>query len=302
MLTSIVFSKDRPLQLDLCLKSIKQNLFDDNKIVVLYKTSTDLYESHYAKIKEEHDDVEFVKQGHSIWSSILEIVKNASPYVTFFTDDGIVFRKVDFTMENVDVVFNAPQPPATFSLRMGLNSRTRDYGDGEQREDPVPKPVYKLEVPSSQEAFLLWNRTGVGVGGYWSYALSVDGHIFTKGFMLHCCEELEHLYKYYDNKSLPRETLAWSNTPNRFESELQRFYFFTTPMMASPEFSCVVNSPNNRVQSDAENRNGDHYSYDAEYLAEQFGLGKRIDLNKIDFDKVKITCPHTEIDILEGLS
>ena len=83
MLTSIVFSKDRPLQLDLCLKSIKQNLFDDNNIVVLYKTSTDLYESHYAKIKEEHDDVEFVKQGHSIWSSILEIVKNASPYVTF---------------------------------------------------------------------------------------------------------------------------------------------------------------------------------------------------------------------------
>ena len=159
MLTSIVFSKDRPLQLDLCLKSIKQNLFDDNKIVVLYKTSTDLYESHYTKVKEEHDDVEFVEQGHCIFDNLVDLVSQSSDYLSFFTDDNIVFRKVDFTMENVDVVFNAPQPPSTFSLRMGLNSRTRDYGDGEQREDPVPKPVYKLEVPSSQEAFLLLKRT-----------------------------------------------------------------------------------------------------------------------------------------------
>jgi hypothetical protein len=302
MLTSIVFSKDRPLQLDLCLKSIKQNLFDDNKIVVLYKTSTDLYESHYTKVKEEHDDVEFVEQGRCIFDNLVDLVSQSSDYLSFFTDDNIVFRKVDFTMENVDVMFKAPETPCTFSLRMGVNSRTRDYGDGEQREDPVPKPIYKIEMPSAQEAFLLWNRTGIGLGGYWSYALSVDGHIFTKGFMLYCCEELAHLRRFYDPRGVPRSKHSWGQTPNEFESKLQRFYFSTTPMMASPEFSCVVNSPNNRVQSDAENRNGDHYSYDAEYLAEQFGLGKRIDVNKIDFDKVKITCPHTEIDILEGLS
>ena len=302
MLTSIVFSKDRPLQLDLCLKSIKQNLFDDNKIVVLYKTSTDLYESHYTKVKEEHDDVEFVEQGNCIFDNLVDLVSQSSDYLSFFTDDNIVFRKVDFTMENVDVMFKAPETPCTFSLRMGVNSRTRDYGDGEQREDPVPKPIYKIEMPSAQEAFLLWNRTGIGLGGYWSYALSVDGHIFTKGFMLYCCEELAHLRRFYDTRGVPRSKYSWGQTPNEFESKLQRFYFSTTPMMASPEFSCVVNSPNNRVQSDAENRNGDHYSYDADYLAEQFGLGKRIDVNKIDFDKVKITCPHTEIDILEGLS
>ncbi len=302
MLTSIVFSKDRPLQLDLCLKSIKQNLFDDNKIVVLYKTSTDLYESHYTKVKEEHDDVEFVEQGHCIFDNLVDLVSQSSDYLSFFTDDNIVFRKVDFTMENVDVMFKAPETPCAFSLRMGVNSRTRDYGDGKQREDAVPKPIYKIEMPSAQEAFLLWNRTGIGLGGYWSYALSVDGHIFTKGFMLYCCEELAHLRRFYDTRGVPRSKYSWGQTPNEFESKLQRFYFSTTPMMASPEFSCVVNSPNNRVQSDAENRNGDHYSYDAEYLAEQFGLGKRIDLNKIDFDKVKITCPHTEIDILEGLS
>tara|TARA_R110002020_G_scaffold177788_1_gene370535 strand:- start:692 stop:1600 length:909 start_codon:yes stop_codon:yes gene_type:complete len=302
MFTSIVFSKDRPLQLDLCIKSLKQNLFDDNNISVLYKTSNDSYKEHYNRLKVEYPDINFVEQGYCIFDDLVDLVSQSSDYLAFFTDDDIVFRKIDFTIENVDVVFKAPEPPCTFSLRMGLNSRTRDYGDGEQREDPVPKPIYKIEMPSSQEAFLLWNRTGIGLGGYWSYPLSVDGHIFTKNFMLSCCEELAHLRKFYNSKGVPRAKYSWGQTPNEFESKLQRFYFSMTPMMASAEFSCVVNSPNNRVQNEAQNRNGDQYSYDADYLAEQFAEGKRIDLNKINFDKVKITCPHTEIDILEGLS
>tara|TARA_Y100000004_G_C8938900_1_gene423280 strand:+ start:662 stop:1570 length:909 start_codon:yes stop_codon:yes gene_type:complete len=302
MLTSIVFSKDRPLQLDLCLSSVQQNLFEDNEIIVLYKTSSEFYQSCYEQLAKEHPEVRFVVQSNNIFESILDLVKGASDYVAFFTDDNIAFRKINFTMEKVKAVFAAPQPPATFSLRMGLNCRTRDYGDGEQREDFTPKPIYKLEMESSDEAFLLWNRTSIPVGGYWSYGLSVDAHIFHKEFMVHCCEELSHLRDYYSTKSFPRALSAWDDTPNEFESKLQRFYFDPPPMMAAAEFSSVVNSPNNRVQNHIENRNGDEYSYSAEYLAKQFSEGKRIDVNKIDFDKIAITCPHTEIDILEGLS
>ena len=297
MITSIVFSKDRPLQLDLCLKSIKQNLFTDNNIVVLYKTSTDDYQKHYNKLKEEHEDVDFVSQGHNIFENIRNLVRDSSDYVTFFTDDDIVFRPVSFKMEDVHNTFHISYPPATFSLRMGLNSRARDYGDGVHTEDSIPEKVYKIH--GGDEDFLLWNRTSVPPGGYWSYVFSVDGHIFMKGLMLECCEELAHLYDYHGNRGLPRAQFAWQNTPNEFEAKLQRFYFDVTPNMASPEFSCVVNSPNNRVQEHIENRSGDKHSFSAEYLLQKFADGSRIDLNALNFEG--IDCPHTEIDIMEGL-
>ena len=74
MITSIVFSKDRPLQLDLCLNSIKQNLFTDNNIIVLYKTSTDDYQTHYNTLKEEHEGVDFVNQGYNIFEDIRNLL------------------------------------------------------------------------------------------------------------------------------------------------------------------------------------------------------------------------------------
>tara|TARA_R110000744_G_scaffold3161_2_gene12285 strand:+ start:15167 stop:16063 length:897 start_codon:yes stop_codon:yes gene_type:complete len=297
MITSIVFSKDRPLQLDLCLKSIKQNLFADNKIIVLYKISTDDYQTHYNKLKEEHEDVDFVSQGYSIFEDIKNLVRNSSDYITFFTDDDIVFRPVLFKMDKVHDLFHIPYPPGTFSLRMGLNTRARDYGDGVPAEDVIPDKVYKMA--GGDEDFLLWNRTSVPVGGYWSYPLSVDGHIFMKNLIAECCEELCHLYEYYNNRGIPREQSVWENTPNEFESKLQRFYFSITPNMASPEFSCVVNSPNNRVQDHMENRSGDKHSFSAEYLLQIFADGSRIDLDSLNFDG--IDCPHTEINIMEGL-
>ena len=71
------------------------------------------------------------------------------------------------------------------------------------------------------------------------------------------------------------------------------------PMMAAPRESCVVNSPNNRVQETIQNRNGDTYSYSSEELCKYFKQGKRLSLSKIPFGN--IACPHQEIDILKGL-
>ena len=69
--------------------------------------------------------------------------------------------------------------------------------------------------------------------------------------------------------------------------------------MASLKTSCVVNSPNNRVQNTIKNRHGDEFSYDAQFLNEKFLGGYRINLDHIDFPE--IVCPHQELDILKGL-
>ena len=114
-------------------------------------------------------------------------------------------------------------------------------------------------------------------------------------------EELCVLNQYYDNcGEVPRAKRAWNQTPNEFESKLQRFFFDISPIMACAEYSCVVNSPNNRVQNTVANRSGDVYNYTALDLKYEFDEGRRISLDRITIDD--IICPHQEINILEGLS
>ena len=292
MFTSIVFSKDRPLQLDLCLKSIKQNLFANNKIVVLYATS-DGYDINYNQLIDEHLDVEFFKQRYSIFEHIRTILDDASEHIMFFTDDDIVYRKCQLTEDDINSAFN--NDACCISLRLGLNTSMRDYGDGVLRRDNIPEQIMRICNT------LVWNRTSIPVGGYWAYPLSVDGHIFKTSDMKKFTEELCVLNQYYDNcGEVPRAKRAWNQTPNEFESKLQRFFFDISPIMACAEYSCVVNSPNNRVQNTVANRSGDVYNYTALDLKYEFDEGRRISLDRITIDD--IICPHQEINILEGLS
>jgi len=71
--------------------------------------------------------------------------------------------------------------------------------------------------------------------------------------------------------------------------------------MCSMPHSVVVNTPNNRVQdTHTENRSGDEYDYTPQFLLSKYLSGQRIELESLDFSDIK--CPHTEIDILKGLS
>tara|TARA_B100001778_G_C18603366_1_gene638454 strand:+ start:1200 stop:2126 length:927 start_codon:yes stop_codon:yes gene_type:complete len=307
MFTSIVFSKDRPLQLDLCLQSIKKNFFADNQIIVLYTTSEG-YDKSYEKLAAEYPSVVFFKQSHNIFDDIQEVITSkpysgrsevyraiySDPveYITFFTDDDIIYRPLGITEKDVGLAFE--NNACCISLRLGVNTTMRDYGDGVLRGDTIPSEVMRLGN------LLAWNRTSIPTGGYWAYPLSVDGHIFKVSHMKKFVEELCVLNKHYANcGEVPRAKHAWSQTPNEFESKLQRFFFDMPPLMTCPEYSAVVNSPNNRVQNTAANRSGDVYNYAALDLKDEFEDGRRISLENITLDEV--VCPHQEINILEGL-
>ena len=93
---------------------------------------------------------------------------------------------------------------------------------------------------------------------------------------------------------------GWKQTPNELESVLQRFWTTTPNMMAAPTTSAVVNSPNNRVQNTHNNMSGETYNYAADFLLDKYVAGARINLDRLDFSNIK--SPHTEIDIITGLS
>ena len=292
MITSIVFSKDRALQLDLALKSIKTNFRQSGSIVVLYNCSDDPHKRSYGVLSKEHPDVEFVRQSarfpewelSGIFADIEKIIAlSADEYICFFTDDDIVYQSVQFAESALMALFQ--RQASCLSLRLGTNTDMRDYGDGVLKKDFVPHCSW-------EDPFLIWNRTSIPIGGYWSYPLSVDGHVFRKDTMRVFAKELNIL----DGSG----QFDWGQTPNVFEVKLQRFWFELPPLMGSLKESHVVNSPNNRVQETFENSHGREYSYDQDFLKDKFNEGKRIDLDKINFGK--IVCPHQEIDILGGLS
>tara|TARA_A100001201_G_C4064333_1_gene193684 strand:+ start:239 stop:1138 length:900 start_codon:yes stop_codon:yes gene_type:complete len=299
MFTSIVFSKDRPLQLDLTLKSIATN-FSNSRVVVLYKTSNEEYESSYSVLMQEHENVSFVKQRHSIFDDIHKIIEGLEGYVYFLTDDCIVYQPATLSVEELDNLFETVRDLeqnkllSCVSLRLGENTTKRMAG-GELIADAIPSEVYL-----SGNKFLLWNFTSIAFGGYWCYPLSVDGHIFKVSEMKKFTSELCLLDNHYSNcGKVPRAKHAWRQTPNEFESKLQRFMFELKPVMASLRHSCVVNSPNNRVQDSHDNKSGDVHAYAPLDLKDEFDSGRRINLKDLNFQNIE--CPHQELDILQGI-
>jgi len=279
LITSIVFSKNRPLQLDLCLNSMKKNLPECSHVIVIHKNSEEFASSHEI-LEREHSDVIFWKQGVSLFKDTLASTMSAdTDYVCYFTDDDIVFSDEDTYYKHLD----NPQV-ACVSLRMGLNICKRSHGN-ETWED-TPAKYTRLSGGG-----IGWSKTSNIYGSYWSYSLSIDGHVFRKRDMVEMLDEL----CYLEN----RRPEKWKQTPNELEEALQRFWTTTPNCIVSPTHSRVVNSPNNRVQESHNNVSGLSHNYSAEYLLGKYMSGSRINLDYLDFSNIQ--CPHTEIDILEGL-
>jgi hypothetical protein len=280
MITSIVFSKNRPLQLDLCLNSMKKNLPECSRVIVIHKNSEEFASAHDT-LKTEHPDVTFWEQGESLFRDTLESVISAdTDYIGYFTDDGIVFSDEATYYKHLD----SPEV-ACVSLRMGLNICKRSHGN-ETCEDG---PAICTHLSGGG---IGWSKTSMLYSSYWSYSLSVDGHVFRQRDMIEMLDELCYLED--------RQPERWKQTPNELEGALQRFWTTTPNCIVSPTHSRVVNSPNNKVQHSHNNASGLSHNYSAEYLLGKYMSGSRINLDHLDFSNIK--CPHTEIDLVKGLS
>ena len=305
MITSIIFSKNRAAQLDLCINSIKKNFFKENIIKVIYVASQKHMKS-YETLKHEHPDVIFIEQPLDIFECISATVSSSDTvYIAFFTDDDLFFQPPLFNVIDLEWLTNQYPDICCVSLRMGVNITHRDvYGDGNIDEYPKPSQIMGIAVETGpidkskeihekdhgEPKFILWNKTSIPCGGYWSIDFSVDGHIFEKEKISKFCEELVHQSRFHTASGKSEQ---WLNTPNIFEAKLQRFYFESGCFIVAPMVSCVVNSPNNRTQDDIENRNGDIYPVGLNESRIKFEQGFRFDLDNLDF--TDINCPHKEI-------
>src|SRR4051812_24636406 len=86
----IVFSKDRPLQLDATLRSLKLSCSDLNRkaTFVLYTTSNAFFAAQYRVLRGEHRDVTFVRESN--FKLDLAKLVDGSTHILFLVDDTLV--------------------------------------------------------------------------------------------------------------------------------------------------------------------------------------------------------------------
>lgn len=282
MLYTTVFSKDRPLQLDLALKSLKKNLKITNETYVIYSASP-AYEKAYTELSHEHPEVDFSNEADFSGSNcdgfgwlLYDNIRFNRPYLMYMTDDNIFYRESKTTELDLGNLFS--KDIACLSLRLGLNITHRD---GYPSEQPRFERVAGYH--------LIWNRMSMLAQSYFNYPLSVDCHIFKREVIQDILQELG-CYSTFDGKT------KFPTNPNKFEQILQRYFFEVSPLMACELYSCVVNSPNNRVQDTIKNLHGQVHSYHQDHLLHLFNDGVRLNLEDIEFPQ--INCPHQEVKLV----
>jgi hypothetical protein len=244
----IVFSKDRALQLDACLRSIERNAPYGGSTFVIYLATNPQFLRSY-ELMAVNEGTRLLPQSADFRRDVLEVVDTAARYTVFHTDDDFCFRRpADHLVP--------PHGFACFSLRLGENTTYCYPLDREQR---VPRAA-------ASGSIITWDWTRAD--GDFAYPMSVNGHIFETDLV---------------RRMLRRASFS---NPNELEYELHLRRYMMPPLMLASRESCVLSVPANAVSVTA-NRSGEDPDYSPEALNARFLAGQRIDLNAMDFSGIR---------------
>ena len=249
MINLVVFSKNRPMQLQALLDSIRLNakgVF--SPVTVVYKADSEEYENGYKLLMERMPWAAIYKRQDDFKNDIMSAIDNSTEFTCFAADDDIVFDKFN---EGLLKCFD-DSDVCCFSLRLGKNI---DHCYSNDKPNKL-EPEYEY-----MDEFLKWKWAEQSLD--FGYPLSVVSHIFRTKFI----KELT-------------DKISFKN-PNTYEAELQALVQECKPKMASYKQSKIVGVPANSVNSSWTNRNGLIHSYSTEELVDKYLYGQIIDIEYI---------------------
>lgn len=261
----IIFSKDRPMQLELFIRSMKEFFieFKEHKINILYTYSNTEYEKGYIKIRSIHRDlnINWVKE-NSFKNDLNNIFNKTTKYSVFFVDDNIFKEKFSLNDKEFKYFDNNKSELICLSLRLHPNL-TWCY--------PAKISMKKPNILNKDFNIIDWRYET----GDYNYPLSLDGHIFLTRDILHFIENGS-----YNNPNSLESIMAM--TQNSLKKKKIIFY----------NKSKILNLPINKVQTFNNNICGNIL---AETLNKEF-----LNDNIISLDELKEfnnTSCHQEIEI-----
>lgn len=192
--TSIIFSKNRPAQLDLLLRSMKVNApaFLAQRLVVIVKATNEDYEKGYRlcwaenlkPLRGANNTLYFLWEGQSreifdgvdsgpvnFHDAAASVIENApTDKIAFFVDDDVIYRPLP--VPNPAAWLDLFPETLAFSLRLGLQT---EYCY------PLRSPQELSEYQRVGE-FIHWNWRDAELD--FGYPGSLDGHIFRRDDLL----------------------------------------------------------------------------------------------------------------------
>jgi len=263
----IIFSKDRPLQLDGTLRSFSRQCVDaqDIAVRVLYIASTSRLRSLYSELKREHPNVQFVNEG-SFRRDLLLLLK-LHEQVLFVVDDTLFVR--DFSLVECAESLRRTPDAIGVSLRLGQNATN----------------CYALSTPQKVPDLHAVNES------LWGYRWPDAEHDFA-----YPLEVSSSVYRVADLMPLLQAS-SFCN-PNMLEADLaaQMWRFRKShPRVLCYDTAVAFSAPLNRVQTVCENRAGGEESLSASCLATRFAAGWRVDV--ACFDGFTPTGCHQEVEL-----
>jgi hypothetical protein len=240
---AIIFSKDRPLQLDGCLRSLYRHCLDiaSIEVAVLFKAETPEDAALYAEVERAWGSAVFVPEvdlAVSLTSWFLH-----AGYCLFVVDDCVFWR--DFTLADARGELERTPQAIGFSLRLGRNI-THSY----IYNRPLVQPVL-----SEAAGILSWHWEGSDEA--WGYPLEVSSSL------------------YHEADVLP--LLGGASNPNGLESLLARAPDTSKPVLLSYAESVAYDVQINRV-GPYPNRVGADPRYTADALKRAYAGGWRLDV------------------------
>jgi len=259
---TVIFSKNRSLQLDLCLRTLQLHCADIYKLSdvnILYKADDNHGES-YEILKREYPDVIFVEE-QSFKTDLLNIVHDKS-VILFCTDDTIFTE--DFLLANIISNLDGNLDCLGFSLRLGFNTgHCFPYG----KSQDIPATT-KIENGVANK--YNWQSAQLDFG----YPLELSSSAY----------RLEDIMEILDNCDY--------HNPNSLEDSMTSCHIQVKPNLLMYDKSVAFSNPINKVQLDHPNKSGD---IDADVLLQYFMAGYRID-DKL-FNHYKNSGAHELVDI-----
>jgi len=156
LLSVIVFSKDRPLQLHGYLESlIFYSKIKEEAINVIFKETPDI---PYEIVINSFKSINWIKQT-DFFQNLTCAINDSKEYIMFGCDD-VVFSS-NFNIQGAISTLKEDEDIFGFSLRLGKNIR--------------PKPNNYLK----KEKTLVWNWTKTNCA-HWNYPWELDGTIYRK--------------------------------------------------------------------------------------------------------------------------
>lgn len=249
MIDCLIFSKDRACQLDLLLRSIKDNFKELTNIKILYLATNDQFRKGFDLIQNIYPEFEWVPENDFVHDTMNIFYSFTSEFVLNFVDDEIVIR-------------NTPIEPALKFLRLNethcVSLRLAPYINYCYTANTSDPPPELTEMDIDGTKMYRWNwRHRPNIGSNWGYPSCINSHIYNRERFVHYISLIH--YKH----------------PNGLEGMFNNIRENFKPINACFGNSKSVNIANNIIQTGT-NRHGMKSDFSVETLNTEFLHGRRL--------------------------